>query len=74
MKHSTEYLTGLPKSHFEPNLTIVANMRIQAGRDLMRELSKQRELPPHDDIVALITRYQAAEEMVAWWQRILDET
>jgi len=70
---STEYLTGKPKSFFEPCITQVAEARIASGRELMSELSRQRDLPPHDDIAALIHRYQAAEYMVEWWTKILEE-
>jgi len=73
MKHSTEYITGKPKSHFEPCITTLANERIRTGREVMAMLSKEKNNHPHDDIVELVDRYQAAEESVRWWQRILDE-
>jgi len=74
MKHSTEYLFDRPRDDYEPVITILAKMRIDDGRKLMSKLSRQRDNPPHDDMVALINRYQAVEKSVEWWEGILDET
>ncbi len=71
MKHSTEYLFDVPRNFFEPALTILAKLKIQTGRALMKKLAKRRadnELEPGD-----IDRYIKAEESVIWWKDILHE-
>ena len=68
---STEYITGKPKSYFEPETTALATKRIKACRELMSELANKRKLgilDPED-----ITRYMTAEESVKWWTKILEE-
>jgi len=73
MKNSTLYLFGKPKSAYQPHLTLLAKSRIQDANHLMKELAKQRDLVPRDEIKALIKRYQAVEEAKKWWEKILNE-
>ena len=68
---STEYITGKPRSYFEPEITALATKRIKACRELMAELAKKKytqELKPDD-----IARYMTAKESVKWWTEILEE-
>ena len=70
---STSYITGKPREFFEPEITILAEKRIKACKELMAELAHQKTTPPHEDIAAMINRYSVAEESVKWWTKILEE-
>jgi len=61
---TTEYLTGKPREFFEPELTILANKRIKACRELKKEIA----ITNGDEY-----RYAAAEEAILWWQELLEE-
>jgi len=68
---STKYLTGKPKSYFEPEQSALARKRIKACRELMKEIAQRRknnELEPDD-----ISRYISAQESVEWWTELLEE-
>ena len=67
--HTTEYITGKARSFFEPETTALANKRIATGRGLLKELSKNRHINPEEKQ----KRYQAAEESIAWWTKLLEE-
>ena len=74
MKHSTEYLFDRPRSAYEPHVTILASRRIADGKILMKKLSKEKNfLLKQSEIDVLIERYDAADEAVKHWQKILDE-
>jgi len=68
---STKYLTGKPKSYFEPEQSALARKRIKACGALLYEIAERRrnnELEPDD-----ITRYIRAEESIKWWTELLEE-
>ena len=71
MKKTTKWLTDKPREYFEPELTLLANKRIECGLKLMCKLAKRRyngELEEDD-----VQRYMDAEDMVNWWRGLLDE-
>ncbi len=74
---STEYLTGKTREFFEPEITILAQRRIRASKDLMKELAEERRkgFPGQSSaqIEATLTRYQEAQALVKWWEKILVE-
>jgi len=68
---STKYLTGQPKSFFEPEQSILAKKRIEALKMLMTEISARRVnnmLEPDD-----AHRYIKAETAIEWWTALLEE-
>jgi len=74
MKHTTEYLFGRPRSAYEPHVTILAKRRITDAKILMKRLSKEKNMTlKQSEIDKLIERYQAAEEAVKHWTKILNE-
>ena len=68
---TTEYITGKPRSYFEPEITTLATKRIKACRQLMAAIARKRRdgnLEPED-----VNRYMEAEKSVIWWTEILKE-
>ena len=74
MKHSTEYLFDKPRSYFEPEVTALAQKKINAAIELKAELA-------HIDVQnmsfemkeELHTRYRLVDESKQWWEEILYE-
>ena len=75
MKYSTEYLFGKPRMRYEPCLTELATMRIEDGKELLKQLSMQRASCPNGspEMDELLERYQAVEIAVKHWKKILKE-
>jgi len=73
MKHSTEYLFDKPRSAYEPEVTVLATARIADGKALMKRLARAKDRASLGEIPKLIERYQAAEEAVKHWTKILNE-
>jgi len=70
---STIRLFGQPKSRYEPCLTELATMRIEDGKELLKELARLRDVVPKDELDDLVVRYQETEAAVRWWQGLLLE-
>ena len=70
---TTEYLFDEPREFFEPETTALATKRIKAARKLMKRISSKKDNPKLStaELDALATRYEAAEDAVAWWTELL---
>ena len=70
---TTEYLFGEHRAVFEPELTMVATLRVNAARVLMQELAHQKGHSTGPALDALAVRYIAAEKARNFWLDILNE-
>ncbi len=72
---STLRITGKPKEFFEPETTALATKRINASKDLMKELAEERRQgfpgQSSDEIEDTMNRYQEAQAAAKWWEAIL---
>jgi len=73
MKNSTEYLFGVSKEFFEPELSVVAKKKIVTAQMIKSNMSKLKEVASKEDLPALIARYQASDEAFKHWTKILEE-
>jgi hypothetical protein len=73
MKHTTEYLFGKKKEEYEPTLSELAILRIADAEALMRELARQRDRTPTEEMSLLIERYQAVAKAREHWKAIFNE-
>jgi len=73
MKNSTEYLFGVSKEFFDPELSIVAKKKIVTAQMVKSNMSKLRDIASKEDLPALIARYEAADEAFKHWTKILKE-
>jgi len=74
---STLRITGKPREFFEPETTALATKRINASKELMKELAEERRqgFPGQSSaqVEDTMNRYQEAQAAMKWWQEILDE-
>lgn len=70
---TTLQLFGKPKSHYEPETTILATKRIDDGLNLLKILSSTKHLVPDEFIKDHINTYQATEKAIKHWREILEE-
>jgi len=73
MKNSTEYLFGVGKEFFDPELSIVARKKIVTAQMVKSNMSKLRDIASKEELPALIARYEAADEAFKHWTKILEE-
>ena len=73
MKNSTWYITNKPRSYFEPELTILAEKRIETGKELLKELASLRDNATPDELKGYIARYEETRKSVQWWSDLLEE-
>ncbi len=73
MKNSTEYLFGVSKEFFEPELSIVAKKKIVTAQMIKSNMSKLKEVVSKEELPALIARYEAADEAFKHWTKIMEE-
>ncbi len=73
MKNSTLYITGKPRSYFEPELTILATKRIETGKALLKELATLRDTATKKELAEHIVRYTATQKSIQHWVEILEE-
>lgn len=73
MKHSTFYLFGVDRDHFEPELTTLAKKKIACVKQLKKDLAVLRDRSSPGDMPALAHRYLQAEKAQEHWEDILHE-
>lgn len=73
IKNSTEYLFGVSKDFFEPELSIVAKKKIVTAQMVKSNISKLKDLASKEELPELIARYQAADDAYNHWTKILGE-
>ncbi len=75
MAVKTEYLFGLSRSEFEPELSILANKRINAANKLLVKLVQHRDKvgPESQDMKDLQKRYRKVTKSRNFWTEILLE-
>ena len=73
MKNSTEYLFGVPRSYFEPEITILAEKKIATATALKKQIAHEKNSASKDELTALAKRYMEADEAQRHWQKISEE-
>lgn len=71
----TEFLFGYPKERYGVELMIIANMRIEDGMELLRELQPQvKHYPDEQDQFQkdLRLRISKVQDAIAVWEKIRD--
>lgn len=72
MKHSTQYLFDVPRSMYEPELTLLATRKIVDGRKLLKKIARLKNYKCYD-IDKLMDRYEATQKAVVHWVDQLEE-
>ena len=70
-------LFGHPRSRYEPELTILANKRIEDGRALLKKFAWTRKHKfssmSYEEREAMLKAYQDTDKAIRWWEKILRE-
>jgi len=73
MKNSTEYLFGVPRSFFEPEITILAKKKIETAKILKKQIAHDKHTATKEEMPLLAERYVRADTALVHWIAISEE-